>query len=287
MSVEAGPAKRSRPSSSSLGNSVLSIGSSVLSIIKAQPPAQAPTAIPQPIIDLLPPVNPLLSSVRVTEMCGEAGTGKTNMSLSLCLHALLCSPTASTIYLTCGIEAGGSAFSTIPAAIQRFGKMATEYTNRNGGDLNDLLKRFHHLAISTTDDFQQLFLSPPTSPASINSRVADKNPSLLIIDSLAGLYRASYSDLPQPPPHFFFQLTQSLHRLPFHTVMINQVKNALGGGFVPCFGLTWSCAVNARVFLRRYEGKGGKWLRKFRIEFGGKGEGEYKIEEWGVCAIEP
>lgn len=192
------------------------------------------------------------------------------------------------LYLTCGVEAGGSAAAgDVTPAIQRFERIVRGHCSEHDAPpASSLLARFHHMSLSDTDSFEAMLLSPPDDPGSIHRLLPAPLPGLMVVDSLAGLYRNSYSDDAAPsqiPPSFFFRLSASLRTLPFHTVLINQVKREA----TPCFGLPWSCCVNARVALRRHlvggDSTGGsKFKRYYKIEFGGEGEGEYRIEEGGV-----
>jgi hypothetical protein len=192
------------------------------------------------------------------------------------------------LYLTCGVEAGGSAAAgDVTPAIQRFERIVRGHCGEHDAPpASSLLARFHHMSLSDTDSFEAVLLSPPDDPGSIHRLLPTPLPGLMVVDSLAGLYRNSYSDAAAPsqiPPSFFFRLSASLRTLPFHTVLINQVKREA----TPCFGLPWSCCVNARVALSRHlvggDSTGGsKFKRYYKIAFGGEGEGEYRIEEGGV-----
>jgi hypothetical protein len=164
--------------------------------------------------------------------------------------------------------------------------MVDSYCGTHGGvDKRELLRRFVHMNVSTTDEFNDLFLASAGSTASMQARTQALSPSLLIIDSLAGLFRSSFSESAAPtPPHFFHSLSVSLKSLGFHVVCINQVM----GTEEPCFGRVWRNCINDRIHLKRYHGAGSeenaKWIREYRIEGEGKGRGEYRIEDWGVVS---
>jgi len=194
----------------------------------------------------------------VNEICGESASGKTQLCMQLCLMCKYPNgqPNRGSLYI-CTEDV----FPT-----KRLQQMSQRFYERNKAKLC-----FQSLHEVTDDIFIEHVVDIDDLWTLINARIESllENSSikLIIIDSVAALFRAEfeYQDMAERAK-LLAKLGQRLHALSFKyklcIVTVNQVSDVFDGtssivnmdgtrNVAPTLGFTWSYVVNTRLMLAR------------------------------------
>lgn len=171
----------------------------------------------------------------VTEVCGEAGTGKTQV----CLQFVVASVASSTHTSACYLHSE-------PAPLRRLQQLMSAR-----GQSGDCLQRIFMESVSTpTELFESLSWKVPLL-------LRHASLKLLVIDSIAALFRdgaLSQRRLSERSV-LFFRLASMLQRISSEfgipVVVTNQVSADMAGGVKPALGHSWSSCLTHRLSLHR------------------------------------
>jgi DNA-repair protein XRCC3 len=193
----------------------------------------------------------------ITEISGEAGAGKTQICLALALQCSLPEElgglNGSTAYLCCGE-------GEFP--IRRLQQLTSVYDTRDDISLSQsqLLSNVHIEKCYSSESIEE------TITQRLPTMCSNNNIKLVIIDSLAGIFRTEFnatimSDAVQRTASLF-KISSKLKWLAdtfrVAVVVVNQVtasgfNSVLSSGttHVPALGLAWSHCINSRITLHR------------------------------------
>ncbi|KAG1653650.1 DNA repair protein XRCC3 [Nymphon striatum] len=201
-----------------------------------------------------------LSSVGITELVGESSCGKTQICLQLSLAAQLpkkFNGINSAVVYICTEDA----FPT-----ERLLEISQKFRNRYGDEIKDI-KFGDNVFIYQVGDMDCLW---NCIEKNLPNLLASKNVGLIIIDSVAALFRVEF-DISQniDRSRKIQQLGASLKRLisKYQVIIccVNQIsanvssdnsnifKSANDSNVVPALGVTWSNIVSTRLFIKRTE----------------------------------
>ena len=218
-----------------------------------------------------------IDTVGLTEIAGEAGTGKTQFALQLMLQSQL--PVESGGLAGGAIYLHGDGPSSQPA-MRRFRSLAADFAARHAGSAErcgELQSNVHVRQVETPEELWEVV------DLAIPGIVVEQPVRLLVIDSIAGLYRtpaegaaapsaATHGQRAQHLVRLAARLKQISHHYDLAVVIINQVSDkpldeprrraaapwelgacgtADGGSRVPALGLAWGSCVNTRLMLTR------------------------------------
>ena len=218
-----------------------------------------------------------LDTGRIYEVAGEAGSGKTQVALTLCLQIMLQEklkqPKKSCHHAYYLSLKGGSAVDKI---LQRLGQMSHQHQLSK-----EQLRRVFIKTVPNVDDLEELIskelprrLLEEKSSATSSTCTSSNGthvPRLLIIDSIADLFRASYNAEGTSTRHRavkLFQISSSLKRLcrdhpSLSVVVLNQVtaagfrdtaytdSSSPTAGVTPALGLAWAHCVDSSFLLTK------------------------------------
>mmetsp|Transcript_10741 Transcript_10741/g.13949 ORF Transcript_10741/g.13949 Transcript_10741/m.13949 type:complete len:330 (+) Transcript_10741:126-1115(+) len=181
----------------------------------------------------------------ITEIAGQAGSGKTQLCLQLALQVQLRGGAA--YYLTCGEG---------PFPARRLRQLASAYQGKYDIATDALLENVITQTAYNTEEQSVLIKE------SLEKLIPTWNIKLVIIDSLAGLMRTDYTNSKMDnvnKAQLYFELGQKMKMLSFkyHTafVVVNQVSADFskpgGSGTRAALGLAWATCVNTRFMLTR------------------------------------
>jgi len=206
----------------------------------------------------------------VTEICGESGSGKTQLAIHVCLASLVDSTSNS---CTTGDVLYISTEDAFPT--KRLYQMAQHFCgeNRKGGDPSTLTDRIY---IEHCVDLEDLWTLLDVRLPSLISKVKLK---VVVIDSIAALFRTEFdlSDMAERAKmlaKFGRRLYDISWKEKLCVLCINQVSdvfddnnfksamNASDGcrSVTPALGLTWSYYVNTRIMISRTQWKTSMFL---------------------------
>mmetsp|Transcript_10304 Transcript_10304/g.12502 ORF Transcript_10304/g.12502 Transcript_10304/m.12502 type:complete len:281 (+) Transcript_10304:34-876(+) len=212
----------------------------------------------------------------IHEVCGEAGCGKTQFCLQMCLEACQDDLGGKACYLTCGEG---------PFPVKRLEQMARE--NSKDPQITTLLQR---VLIRECQNVDSLFDVIETQ---LHSLLTKQNVRLVIIDSVAGAFRTDdkFSETSSSGRSHWarsrdlFLFAAELRRLSFaHHVPFIVVNQATSSGFDktmdhvlepfgieesnirPALGLSWTSCINSRIIVTRKRAlednnEGSEWKR--------------------------
>lgn len=192
----------------------------------------------------------------ITEIAGESGVGKTQLCLQLALMEQLPlhlnGKNKSVVYI--------STEDIFPA--KRFNQMVKEFRSKfniHSVEFED------NMFLKHAADFHQLLKCLKTQ---LPSLLKVKRVGLVIIDSIAGLFRAETVNSYSTRSKQFLQIIQELNSLNgknIFIVCVNQVTDNIQiGKTEPCLGLSWSNLISSRFFITRDI---NSKLRKFSVLF--------------------
>eukprot|EP00557_Chaetoceros_sp_GSL56_P012898 CAMPEP_0176482724 /NCGR_PEP_ID=MMETSP0200_2-20121128/3529_1 /TAXON_ID=947934 /ORGANISM="Chaetoceros sp., Strain GSL56" /LENGTH=381 /DNA_ID=CAMNT_0017879061 /DNA_START=16 /DNA_END=1161 /DNA_ORIENTATION=- len=226
---------------------------------------------------------------RVTEIVGEAGTGKTQLCLSLCISLVLppivrigqenkmarfdknhgVPQKLQAIYICMG-ESAGVAASQIAKRLAQMALARRKIKIKNDGQMRDehqfvhnILQRIQTKCIYNTEQFLELLHELPIILEQENSNFFKTG--VIVLDSIAGLYRTREEVATNHDDKYFYsnrsrdlfyissQLKKISKQYGVNIVVVNQVTMNGSGRNVPCLGLSWSYCVNERYMLTRVE----------------------------------
>jgi RecA/RadA recombinase len=222
--------------------------------------AQAPLYL---IESTTPPPPPWLRLEGIVELVGAAGTGKTQIALSLCRQAVR--DGAQAIYLAVG---GG-----LGPALSRLRRMSD----------SNMLSRIWVRPVAHVEEWQALLLELPNRLATCR---------VLILDDLARLVRT----LDDGDDHalraaLLFAWARTLRQWTVQfphlvLVVVNQVV-ASDDTVRPACGLSWAHCVNSSYWVERVEEANATAFRRFlslrKSSTYGMNRVEFRIEAQGVC----
>lgn len=198
-----------------------------------------------------------ISCQGITEVSGEAGSGKSQMCMMLSLRCQLKSElgglSGSTAYMSCGE-------GEFP--IRRLQQLAESYESWTGISSTSFLSRIHIEKCYCSENIQETLLKR------IPTMCRTENIRLLIIDSLAGVVRTEFDhtkfqDIMQRTEILFKIATQLKWLADTYKIAIIVVNQVTGGGQnlpassfginenIPALGLVWSHCINTRICLYR------------------------------------
>jgi len=191
----------------------------------------------------------------VTEICGESGSGKTQFSIHMCLSAQ--------------VEAGDNSVGALYICTEdafptkRLYQMADEFNKKY---FQGPKKHFSHLTdrlyIEHCVDLEDLW---SLLDVRIHGLVSKVNLKIIVIDSIAALFRAEY-DLNETQERakvlakFGRLLLDLSSKYKLCVLCINQVTDLMGQtetskdgsrAVVPALGLAWSHHISTRIMLSR------------------------------------
>ncbi len=194
----------------------------------------------------------------ITEIAGEAGSGKTQIALILSLQCSL--PIESgglngnTAYLCCGE-------GDFP--IKRLSQLANIYNTKYNKD-NPKINFLENIHIETNYHVEQLL---DTLQHKIPEICQKHGVRLLVIDSIGGILRSEYNTTESKEmkerTYILFKIAAQLKRLAdaysMCVIVINQVtatgfdekEKSCVNDTTPTLGLAWSHCVNTRILLKR------------------------------------
>ncbi|KAL2329610.1 hypothetical protein Fmac_017191 [Flemingia macrophylla] len=241
----------------------------------------------------------------VTEFVGESGSGKTQLCLQLALSAQL-PPSRG------GLSASAIFIHTeFPFPLRRLRRLSRSFRASNPSlPCPDPCDRVFLRAVHSAHDLLRAI--PAVEAFLLHSRSPWRPVRLLLIDSIAALFRADFdntaADLRRRSA-LFFRISAGLRRLArrfgLAVVVTNQVVDFIGDGDVrvgnletglfssgrrvcPALGLAWAHCVNSRVFLSRDE-HGPVKTRRMSVVFAPHlphSSCEYAIKGDGVFGVE-
>ena len=188
-------------------------------------------------------LSPAFRRKNVIELCGEAGAAKTQFCLHLALQTLL----KGSGYVLCIVTE--RAFSS---------KRMLQMIKYKGLD-EDLLDR---IIVKTAWESSEFF---PLIEHHILEVSKVLPLDLVIVDSVAGPLRSEFEAGQKR------ERAREIHKMGFHlnkisrtlnipvlvtnqvTAVFTQKQANFGRDVLPCFGLSWTCYVHSRIFLRRTE----------------------------------
>eukprot|EP01039_Chlorochromonas_danica_P004158 gene4158-4567_t len=189
---------------------------------------------------------------QVTEVVGEAGSGKTQICLTLAVQTVLQCLHRHQEGSAAILSSGEGAFP-----IRRLSQVASSSSSNQHLSSEEVLKRIHIEDSTNADDILN------TLSKKLPEMCQEHNVQLLILDSLAGLIRFEYDGKSTQEMTertiFLFTLAKQLKWLAdtFHlaVVIVNQVTagdmDGMDGSSMPALGLAWSHCVNSRILLEK------------------------------------
>lgn len=163
----------------------------------------------------------------VTEVCGEAGAGKTQLAMWCAITTLCQSPQCRVVV-----------FSSEPFPHSRMSDFATTLSAQSHVPVQELLERVLIKKVTTVkelaDGFQEI-------------RALRKlfGVPLVIVDSITAVVSSDTSNILQVGD----MLQRMAHETPSAVLVTNQVRSRMGGGNVAALGLSWSQCIHTRLFL--------------------------------------
>jgi Rad51 len=212
-----------------------------------------------------------LDGGRIYELAGAAGTAKTQLALQACL---LC---AKKGYDCTYLSLKGTRTNTMVHLAHRLNQMipssvthTTTYEQQH-----DILSRIHLRGIRNGDELANLIVTAK------NSSTSTRPMRLLVMDSLADLFRADpTTDYPQRALQFL-QLVQSWRR-DYPTMPILILNQVTLHDALPALGLTWAHCVNASFLVQHPNGScrcdGLQCLRRNRFALRSKRVGALRFQ---------
>jgi Rad51 len=209
-----------------------------------------------------PPPPPWLRLAGIVELVGAAGTGKTQIALSLCRQAVR--DGAQAIYLAVG---GG-----LGPVLTRLRRMFD----------SDMLSRIWVRPVAQPEEWQALLLQLPGRLATCR---------VLILDDLARLVRTLDDHDAATRAALLFAWARTLRQWTVQfphlvLVVVNQVV-ASDDTVRPACGLSWAHCVNSSFWVERAEDADATAFRRFlslrKSPTYGMNRVEFRIEAQGVC----
>jgi DNA repair protein RadB len=176
----------------------------------------------------------------ITEVFGEAGSGKTQLLMQLAVSAASRGETV----LWCVSE---------PLPHNRLAQLAAVYASRNGAaSHNSVLEKIMISRVSSEEHV--VGIMSPTGPAS--QQCSDLGVSLVLLDSIAAACTTDGRNAAGAAEHVGYCLANFARRFGVAVVVSNQVRSCLGGGdhrtvLIASMGLGWANTVRTRLFLSR------------------------------------
>ena len=196
-----------------------------------------------------------LQSTGIHELAGEAGTGKTQIALSLCLTAATQANTDSSS--SCRAMYISLKHGNLPKVLQRLQQMADANNKENRDNSQRFLQCILTRAVSNQEDLFQLLTDELPTLIQQNKNTM----RILVLDSIADLFRGIQDDddnndqtLNARRSASLFRLTARLRQLSdqyqFPILVLNQVTKTCT---LPALGLSWAHCVNTTYLLTRIE----------------------------------
>lgn len=192
-----------------------------------------------------------ISPSGITEICGEAGVGKTQLLLRLLL-------TVQLPYSHGGLDGKAIFISAEGMPVRRLSQMA-EYMIRHkypGADttVSEMMSSvFLHECQEANELWDLLTYNVPIL-------MQQKKVKLVVLDSIAAVFRTEFGYTKQEFRERTLWLTslssklrELSHKYGAAIVIANQVSSSLNGELNPALGLTWSNCINSRIMLRKSE----------------------------------
>ncbi|XP_063707099.1 uncharacterized protein LOC134835963 [Culicoides brevitarsis] len=196
----------------------------------------------------------------ITEIAGEAGSGKSQLAMNLCLTTQL------------PLEMGGIGTKSLyistegPLATERLLRMARTLIEKH--ELNvtatQMMDNVIYISVMEYDDLYNLIVNRL-------ERLLETEPvGLVIIDSIAAIFRIEerYAERSQDLRSLVVTLQHLGKKYDFATVCINQVRNDLESEEVgPTLGLSWANLVTTRLQIYKQPSmkQGDTVLRQKRV----------------------
>ncbi|PKA49457.1 DNA repair protein XRCC3 like [Apostasia shenzhenica] len=282
-----------------------------MSVIRPENPAHLPVeklTLGCPVLDRL-----LAGGVpcgSVTELAGEASTGKTQLCLQLLLSAA--APRSSG-----GLSAASLFISSEPPFPVR--RLRILSFSLAGGEDDDLLDHILVGSALSADELLSL-LRRADALLSLSQPPSGRPIRLLVLDSVAAIFRTDADDVPRRAALLFrvaAKLKEQARRFNLAVVVTNQVVDVVDGArdtrvgnylnlwtsgrkVWPALGLAWANCVNMRLFLSRIAEEvpevarsenfsgAGSWRRRMQVVFAPhlpEASCEFAIRREGVFGV--
>ena len=199
-------------------------------------------------------------SLGITEIFGTAGSGKTQMGLSLCVSTVVHDTTTTALYVSLGSTQPGRIASRLQQMACHRNHAGTTTTttttnhNNNADSSSTLLQRILTKCVRNEDDFLQFVLQELPTMLLLSCPTI----RVVVLDSIANLFRGNdenddgslwLAHANQRSSTLFriaAQLKFLSERYNIPILVINQVSHNLQTNtIVPALGLSWASCVNA------------------------------------------
>ncbi|GLE02761.1 hypothetical protein PINS_up011616 [Pythium insidiosum] len=214
----------------------------------------------------------------LTEVCGEASAGKTQLCLQLLLQACLPTAMGGLGGTACYISTEGI------GSIKRLHELAGEYNERYG----EMLRKRRRLEVAQNVNTPISFLDGifieqayeaedlvDVVQTKLPSLLAERNTKLVVIDSIAAVFRLESTGSVQAASErsrLMFHLANCMRILSAQFQVIFVITNQVTGNvvdgeasfrvdqrqFKPALGLSWSHCINQRLMLHRSNRSGAR-----------------------------
>jgi RecA/RadA recombinase len=191
----------------------------------------------------------------ITQVYGEAGSGKTQIGLSTCVSCVAASPNNIALHVSLGEGEGTSCAARLA---QRLFQMVASRFHENAVMMDSLLllKRIQTRALRNQEELVN-FVNREL-PEMLASKLLQIQ--LIVLDSIAGMFRTCSKNeegYPQRARLLFdiaSQLKRISHEYQIPILVMNQVStNISNNTMVPALGVSWAACVNTSYRVERSE----------------------------------
>jgi RecA/RadA recombinase len=184
----------------------------------------------------------------ITQVYGEAGSGKTQIGLSTCVSCVAASPNNIALHVSLG-----EGTSCAARLAQRLFQMATSRFDENAVMIDSLLQRIQTRALRNQEEIVN-FVNQEL-PEMLASKLQIQ---LIVLDSIAGMFRTCNEEGYPQRARLLFDIASQLKRIShvyqIPILVMNQVStNISNNTMVPALGVSWAACVNTSYRVERSE----------------------------------